>query len=141
MPGIVSRGYSEGCDPSAVGDDGRPGILRVKRQGIVPDLDIVLQGDGVRLNLRGSTFVSGKDVTSVTFASVPDIPLRSFELSIPEGKYSALGTDKDLCKQKLAMPTAVTGQNGVVVHTSVKVGVTGCPKPLKTASRKKRKGR
>jgi hypothetical protein len=107
----------------------------------LPDLDIVLQGDGVRLNLRGSTFVSGKDVTSVTFASVPDIPLRSFELSIPEGKYSALGTDKDLCKQKLAMPTAVTGQNGAVVHTSVKVGVTGCPKPLKTASRKKRKGR
>ena len=95
----------------------------------LPDIDIVLQGDGVRLNLRGSTFVSKKNVTSVTFRSVPDIPLRSVELTLPEGRYSALGTDTKLCRQKLAMPTALTGQNGAVVHTSVRVEVTGCPKP------------
>ena len=66
----------------------------------LPDVDIVLQGDGVRLNLRGSTFVSKKDFTSVTFRSVPDIPLRSVELNFPEGRYSAFGTDKDLCKPR-----------------------------------------
>ena len=94
----------------------------------LPDIDIVLEGDGVRLNLRGSTFVSKKDVTSVTFGSVPDIPLRSFELMLPEGTHSALGTETHLCKQKLAMPAALTGENGAVVHTSVGVGVSGCPK-------------
>ena len=102
----------------------------------LPDLDIVLQGDGVRLNLRGSTFVSKKDVTSVTFRSLPDIPLRSFEVTLPEGPYSAFGTDTHLCKQKLAMGAALTGQNGAVVHASVKVGVTGCRKPRKAARRR-----
>ncbi len=111
----------------------------------LPDIDIVLQGDGVGLNLRGSTFVSKEKVTSVTFRNLPDIPLRSFELSLPEGAHSALGTETHLCKQKLAMPAALTGQNGAVLHTSVKVGVTGCPptrrKPRKAARGKGRKER
>ena len=105
----------------------------------LPDVDIVLEGDGVRLNLRGSTFVSGKDVTSVTFRSVPDIPLRSVELSFPEGKYSALGTETKLCRQKLQMPAAVVGQNGAVLHTSVRVGVRGCPKAAKRRANRRAK--
>jgi len=107
----------------------------------LPDVDIVLQGDGVRLNLRGSTFVSKKDFTSVTFRSVPDIPLRSVELNFPEGRYSAFGTDKDLCKQRLAMPAALTGQNGAVVHTSVRVGVSGCPKHRKAKHKANRRAK
>jgi len=73
----------------------------------------------------------------VTFRSVPDIPLRSFELTFPEGGYSAFGTDKNLCKQKLAMPAALVAQNGAVLHTSVKVGVEGCKH--KKAKRKRPK--
>lgn len=107
----------------------------------LPDIDIVLQGDGVRLNLRASTFVSAKNITSVTFASVPDIPLRSIELSLPEGKHSALGTETHLCKQKLAMPAALMGQDGAVVHVAVKVAVSGCAKARKVRRGKKRKGR
>ena len=105
----------------------------------LPDVDIVLQGDGVRLNLRGSTFVSKKDFTSVTFRSVPDIPLRSVELTLPEGAYSALGTDTELCRQKLQMPAALTGQNGAVVHASVRVGVTRCPKAAKRRANRRAK--
>jgi hypothetical protein len=98
----------------------------------LPDLEIVLQGDGVTLDLVGNTFIENKkNLTSATFKTLPDVPLSSFELSFPEGKYSAFGTDKNLCKQKLAMPTALTGQNGAVVHASTKVGVMGCPKPRK----------
>jgi hypothetical protein len=104
----------------------------------LPDLDIDLEGDGVRLNLRGITFVSRADVTSVTFRSLPDIPLKSFELTLPEGTHSALGTEMQLCKQKLQMPAAVTGQNGAVVHTSVRVAVTGCPRTRPAVRRKGR---
>jgi hypothetical protein len=99
----------------------------------------------VRLNLRGSTFVSQKNVTSVTFRSVPDIPLTSFELTFGEGGYSAFGTETNLCKAKLAMPTALVAQNGAEVHASVKVAVTGCPpsrrKHRKEATRKRRNTR
>ncbi len=37
------------------------------------------------------------DVTSSTFAHVPDAPVSSFELTLPEGKYSALAAVADLC--------------------------------------------
>jgi uncharacterized repeat protein (TIGR01451 family) len=62
-----------------------------------PDLEIVLQGDGVKIVLTGNTFISKEGVTSSTFKTVPDQPVTSFELTLPEGPFSALGTNKDLC--------------------------------------------
>jgi hypothetical protein len=93
-----------------------------------PSLIMVLQGYGVTLDLIGSTFISKAGITSSTFKTVPDAPVGSFELTLPEGKYSALAANGNLCKSKLAMPTAFTAQNGAVIHQSTKIGVTGCPK-------------
>jgi len=104
-----------------------------------PSLIIVLQGDGVRVDLVGSTFISKAGITSSTFKTVPDVPISSFELYLPEGKYSALAANGNLCASKLVMPTAFTGQNGATLHQSTKISVTGCPK-TKTA-KKKKKGR
>jgi len=103
-----------------------------------PSLIIVLQGDGVTIQLTGTTFINSKGVTSVTFKQVPDAPISSFELKLPEGPFSALGTNKDLCRQKLAMPTALTGQNGAVIHQSTSVGVVGCAKARAKAGKKRR---
>jgi hypothetical protein len=104
-----------------------------------PSLVIVLQGDGVRVDLTAATFISKAGITSSTFNTIPDVPVTSFELYLPEGRYSALGTNKDLCKQKLAMPTAIVAQNGAEIHESTKVTVTGCPKAKK--AKKKAKGK
>jgi uncharacterized repeat protein (TIGR01451 family) len=93
-----------------------------------PSLIIVLQGDGVTLDLVGTTFISKAGITSSTFKTVPDAPVGSFELNLPEGKYSALAANGNLCKSKLAMPTEFVAQNGLVIHQSTKIGVTGCPK-------------
>jgi hypothetical protein len=38
------------------------------------------------------------DITSTTFKRVPDQPFSSFELTLPEGKYSALAANGNLCK-------------------------------------------
>ncbi len=62
-----------------------------------PDLEIVLQGYGVTIDLTASTFISKAGVTSSTFKAVPDQPVTSFELTLPEGPYSALTTEHNLC--------------------------------------------
>jgi hypothetical protein len=98
-----------------------------------PDVVIVLQGEGITMTLVGNTNVK-KGITSNTFKTIPDAPVSSFELKLPEGPYSVLaaaGTGNsryDLCGQTLAMPTAITAQNGAVLKQSTKITATGCPK-------------
>ena len=96
-----------------------------------PDLEIVLQGEGVTLILDGNTDIK-KGITSSIFRSVPDAPITNFELKLPTGPYSILGTNLpasanySLCGQKLAMPTAFVGQNGAEIHESTPISVEGC---------------
>ncbi|HEY3865321.1 MAG TPA: hypothetical protein VGL54_04460 [Solirubrobacteraceae bacterium] len=93
-----------------------------------PSLTMVLQGDGVTIDLVGSTFISKAGVTSTTFKTVPDQPFSTFELTLPTGKYSALTALGNLCTEKLAMPTEFVAQNGAEIHEVTKLGVTGCKK-------------
>ena len=108
-----------------------------------PSLIVVLQGDGVRVDLTGSTFISKTGITSSTFKTVPDVPVNTFELYLPEGRFSALAANGDLCKSqsKLRMPTELVAQNGAVLKQSTKVTVTGCPKAKKAIKRKPRKAK
>ncbi len=104
-----------------------------------PSLIAVLQGYGVTIDLVGSTFINNKtNITSSTFKNVPDVPIASFELNLPQGKYSALAANGNLCKEKLAMPTAFTGQDGAVIHQNTPISVTGC---AKSAVKKKAKAK
>jgi hypothetical protein len=106
-----------------------------------PELIVVLKGeDGVTVDLHGETFISRKGITSSTFATVPDVPVGSFELKLPQGPYSALTANANLCKSKLAMPTEFVAQNGTTIHQSTKISVTGCPK-AKRASHKRKPGK
>src|SRR6266566_6741520 len=50
-----------------------------------PDLDIVLEGNGVRIILVGNTDIK-KGITTTTFASSPDVPVSSFTLKLPTGQ-------------------------------------------------------
>jgi hypothetical protein len=106
-----------------------------------PNLVIVLQGDGVRVNLVGDTDIK-HGITTTTFKSVPDDPVSSFEVFLPQGKYSILGTylpvkdNYDLCGHKLVMPTEIVGQNGAVIRQNTAIAVTGC-KPAKKPKTKK----
>jgi hypothetical protein len=101
-----------------------------------PSLIVVLQGYGVRIDLVGTTFISKKNITSSTFKQIPDVPITSFELTLPEGRHSALAANGNLCKSKLAIPTAFTAQDGAVIHQSTPISVTGCPKAKKKTEKK-----
>ncbi len=102
-----------------------------------PELVIVLQGYGVTVFLHGETFISKAGITSSTFRNVPDVPITSFDLKLPEGPYSALAANGNLCTTKLKMPTAFTGQNGAVLKQSTPISVTGCAKHKTTKKSKK----
>ncbi len=102
-----------------------------------PELVIVLQGYGVTVDLHGETSINEKTgITSSTFRTVPDEPVKTFELKLPQGPDSALAANGHLCNLRLAMPTAFTAQNGAVIHQKTPIAVTGCPKHKVKRARK-----
>jgi hypothetical protein len=92
-----------------------------------PDLDLLLEGDGgVRVILEGNTDIKN-GITKSTFASIPDVPVSSFVLDLPQGANSVLtAIGGGLCSQSLIMPTTITAQSGTVIKQSTNVGVEGC---------------
>ncbi len=96
-----------------------------------PDVEFVLQGEGVTLLLDGKTDVK-KGITYSRFESAPDAPFSSFQTILPAGPHSALTSNVpaakkfSLCGQSLQMPTVISAQNGAVIDTSTKIAVTGC---------------
>jgi hypothetical protein len=128
-----------------------------------PDVEFVLQGEGVTVDLDGKTDIK-KGITYSKFETVPDAPISSFQTNLPEGPHSALTTNGDLCAptktvtvpkrvtvhrhgkvehitktakktvpEPLVLPTALTAQNGAVITQNTKIAVTGCPKPRSRA--------
>ncbi|MGN6371547.1 MAG: hypothetical protein ACTHM1_00930 [Solirubrobacteraceae bacterium] len=102
-----------------------------------PELVIVLSGYGVTVQLHGETFIS-KGVTSSTFRTIPDVPIGSFELKLPQGSSHALAANGNLCTAKLRMPTAFTAQNGMSIRRSTPIAATGCTKKHKKTKRRKK---
>jgi uncharacterized repeat protein (TIGR01451 family) len=96
-----------------------------------PELVVVLQGYGVTIYLHGETFISKAGITSSTFRQIPDVPIASFEIKLPQGPGSALAANGNLCKSHLKMPTAFTAQNGAIIHLTTPIAVTGCAKHKK----------
>jgi hypothetical protein len=107
-----------------------------------PSLVIVLQGYGITVNLIGTTFISKAGVTSTTFKTVPDVPFTSFELTLPQGQFSALGanlpakSNYNFCAQKMVMPTELIAQNGAAIHQNTKIATTGCKAKALTNAQK-----
>jgi len=103
-----------------------------------PDLTVVLQGDNVTIVLDGNTDIK-HGITSSTFKQVPDDPEGSFELTLPQGKFSELTANANLCTVKggLKMPTEFLAQNGAVIHQNTPISVSGCPKVVRHERKKK----
>jgi hypothetical protein len=138
-----------GCDPeSRIGTaSATTPVLPVPLTGPVyfvshggakfPELVIVLSGYGTTVQLDAETFISKTGITSSTFRAIPDVPVGTFELTLPQGKYSALAAPGGLCGKKLAMPTSFVAQNGMEIHQSTPIGVTGCQKHKKAKKARK----
>ncbi|MGA2452505.1 MAG: hypothetical protein ABSG93_03210 [Solirubrobacteraceae bacterium] len=96
-----------------------------------PDVEFVLQGEGITLILDGKTDIK-KGITYSHFETNPDAPFTKFESIFPAGPHSALTPDSklaptyNLCKFNLALPTEITGQNGAFKSLNTKIAVEGC---------------
>ncbi len=110
-----------------------------------PDLELVLQSEGVTLIQDGKTKIKN-GITTSTFSTIPDAPINTIELTLPEGPHSALATflpakaKHSMCGQRLLMPTQITGQNGAFIEKTTRISVTGCPKKHKVKKSSKKKG-
>lgn len=98
-----------------------------------PDVEFVLQGEGITLDIDGQSFVSKDGALQVTFASVPDAPFSTFETVLPAGRYSQFtsvnSTGKERgsqCGENLIAPVKLTGQNGAQIAENVQLQVVGC---------------
>jgi hypothetical protein len=92
-----------------------------------PNIVLALHGNGVSIDLSGEVYVSEKNVTSVIFRSLPDVPIRLMDLTLPEGADSILAAGERLCTKKpLRITTAITAQDGVRTKPVVNVAVEGC---------------
>ncbi len=125
-------GTGKGYSPALPGLLAGPMYLVSHGRKTVPALVLLLQGDGVRIDLTGAIHVSGAGVTRSEFGSMPDAPISSFEINLPRGPHSALTNTGDMCKKPLVMPTTITAQNGAVMRQATKIKVTGCPKPKRS---------
>jgi hypothetical protein len=99
---------------------------------------MVLQCYGVTVDLVGTTLIRN-GVTSTTFKSVPDTPFSDFELTLPQGPYSALAANANLCAQKLYMPSEFIAQNGALLKQRTPISVSGCKKKALTRKQKLQK--
>ncbi len=91
-----------------------------------PSLILVLQGYGTTVDIVGSTFINKAGITSSTFSTIPDVPVGMFELTLPQGPFSALAANGNLCKSTLIMPTLFESQNGIKINQSTRIHATGC---------------
>ena len=95
-----------------------------------PDVEFVLQGEGIKLVLDGKTDIK-KGITYSRFESAPDAPFTTFETELPAGPHGVLTayvpkTPFNLCGTALTMPTEITGQNGALIKQATRIGIVGC---------------
>jgi hypothetical protein len=91
-----------------------------------PDLNLLLEGEGIRVILVGNTKIS-KGITTTTFASPPDVPVTSITVNLPIGAHSALTANGNVCANKLTMPTTIVGQNGTTFKQNTTIKINNCP--------------
>ncbi len=117
-----------------------PAYLVSHAAAAFPDLVLVLQGEGVTLELVGNTDIK-HGVTTSTFKAVPDAPFSVFDLMLPQGRGSLLGGYGNICKRALIMPTTLTAQNGAVSRRNTRIAVSGCRVAHKHTHRARRGAR
>lgn len=148
-----------------------PAILVSHGGAAFPDVEFLLQGEGVHITLDGKTDIK-KGITFSRFETVPDAPIGSFETVLPEGPHSVLTATANICgltktvtrsrkvtrrihgrtkrvtlkvmklvAEPLQILTTIIAQNGAQVTQTTKIAVTGCTRVEAKKKSAKAKGK
>jgi hypothetical protein len=88
-----------------------------------PSPVVVLQGDGVALELGGATTIERAGRASVAFDAIPDVPMETLQLSLPQGTHSLLSANTSLCAQSTTATVerkVMRHEHGHPAHTTVR---------------------
>jgi hypothetical protein len=96
-PSASIVGIAQARTPVLSGKLAGPVYLVSHGRNVLPSPVVVLQSEGVTLELSGSTTIDKANIESVVFDETPDVPLSSLELFLPEGPHSLLGASTSLC--------------------------------------------
>ncbi len=98
-----------------------------------PDAVLVLQDEGITIEVDGQSFVSQSGALTATFASVPDVPISTFEAVLPKGRYSQFTSVKtsgkargSQCGENLVAPVTLVAHDGAQLTENAPVKITGC---------------
>ncbi len=107
-----------------------------------PDVVFVLQSEGVTVDLDGQSNVSKAGALKATFASVPDVPVSTFETVLPAGPFSQFTSVKtsgkahgSQCGEHMVAPVSLTAHNGAQLTKNVQLTIKGCAKKPKKHKR------
>jgi hypothetical protein len=123
-PAGSNVGSATATTPVLPGTLSGPAYLVSHGGAAFPDLDLLLEGSGVRVILVGNTDIK-RGITISSFATLPDVPVSSFSLNLPMGPHSALAAYGNLCAP-LVMPTTITAQSGAQIKQNTRITVAGC---------------
>jgi hypothetical protein len=103
-------------------------VTRPSGQAGLPQLRMLLQGNGLTIALSGDVVVGRDQRTTTTFSGIPDVPISAFSLSLPQGPNSLLDANQPLCQASPTLATTLTGQNGARRSQLVRIAVANCKK-------------
>jgi hypothetical protein len=99
----------------------------------LPKLYVPLKGEGVTINVWANSEVPDNEHLVTTFANLPDVPLKSFDLSITGGAHGILVvSDSDVCAANQVATAQFDGQNGKDIEDDISLG-TPCRLSVKGA--------
>ncbi len=102
-------------------------VYLVTGGGLLPRLDMTVQGDGITDELIGRFVISKHGVTSAIVEGMPDAPLSSIAIDLPSGPHSVLGTNANLCRRHLPVGYTFTAPSGAHFTRTTKLAVArGC---------------
>jgi hypothetical protein len=107
----------------------RGSVFFVKNGHAIPDLFVALRGQ-VDFDLIGTISIVHNTLLRTTFATAPDVPIRSFTLRLLGGPSTAsIGATRNLCtksSRKQKAQVDYIAQNGKVHQTNQALKVSGC---------------
>jgi hypothetical protein len=103
-------------------------IYLVEHSGsALPSMAMVLEGDGLEVELEGALSLSRKGAPIVTFKRLPDVRISSLAVTLPRGPRSILGAIANPCDERLYLGYSLADHAGIEEKGRARIAVPGCP--------------